>query len=115
MSASRLNASVEASALIRQVQGDGGFAAVLRRGDPERGALLLVIGSRGEHHCCLQRQLQLSSGIYEWIRVGPERSSGSADLSQFLASQARFDPDCWQIELDIPEAERFIAETTASG
>lgn len=115
MSGARLNAGVEASALIRRAEAQGGFAAVLRPGDSERGSILLVISSRGEHVACLQRQLQLSSGNYSWNRVGPERSASSAEIQAFLVGQARFDPDCWQIELDIPQAERFIAETSASG
>ena len=115
MSGPRLNAGIEASALIRRAEADGGFAAVLRQGDSERGSILLVISSRGEHIGCLQRQLQLSSGNYSWNSAGPKRSASSAELRAFLAAQARFDPDCWQIELDVPQAERFIAETSASG
>jgi hypothetical protein len=111
----RINAAVEASALIRQAQANGEHATLLRRGDSERGALLLVIRSRGQHVACLQRQLELSSGKYKWNPVGPKQSAGSAEIDEFLVTQARFDPDLWQIELDIAEPERFIAETSASG
>ena len=115
MSASRLNAGVEASALLRRVSANGDFATVLRQGDPERGSLLLVISSRGRHFCCLQRQLELSSGNYVWNQIGPPESAGSAEIRDFLAAHARFDPDLWQIELDVASPERFIAETSASG
>ena len=111
----RMNTAVEASALVRKVQSSGDFGTILRKGDPERGTLLLVISNRGRHFGCLQRQLNLSSGNYTWILVGPERSASSIDLSRFLAEQARFDPDLWQIELDVALPERFVAETTASG
>lgn len=115
MTEARFNAAVEASALVRKVQSSGGFGTILRKGDSERGALLLIISNRGRHFGCLQRQLNLSSGNYAWISVGPERSASSIDLRRFLADQARFDPDSWQIELDVALPERFIAETTASG
>ncbi|MEO6360488.1 MAG: DUF1491 family protein [Sphingomicrobium sp.] len=115
MSEARINAAVEASALVRKVQTSGDFATILRKGDSERGALLLIISNRGHHFGCLQRQLNLSSGNYSWIPVGPERSASSIDLGRFLADQARFDPDLWQIELDVASPERFVAETTASG
>jgi len=115
LSAERLNASVEASGLIRRVQSTGDFAAILRKGDPERGALLLVISSRGEYIACLQRRLQPDSGRYEWASAGPKRSASSREVLEFLDSQARFDPDSWQIEVDIADPERFIAETTAQG
>lgn len=115
MTDARVTSAVEASALVRKVQSSGDFATIVRKGDPERGALLLIISNRGRHFACLQRQLDLRSGNYTWISVGPERSASSIDLSRFLANQARFDPDIWQIELDVALPERFIAETTASG
>jgi hypothetical protein len=37
------------------------------------------------------------------------------EISKFLASRARFDEDLWAIELDIADAERFIAETKLTG
>lgn len=115
MADDRLPAGLEAAALVRTIAADGGFAAILKRGDPDRGALLLIVNSRGEYLTCLQRRLDLTRDSYEWERVGPERSKGSEELLHFLDQQARFDPDSWQIELDIAQAERFIAETTGSG
>jgi hypothetical protein len=106
---------MEASAFMRQAQVAGGSAVLLRRGDAERGALLLAVTCRGLHCACLQRQLQLSSGKYTWNRVGPPKNAESQEVSHFLAEQARFDPDSWQLELDIPSAERFIAETIRLG
>jgi len=111
----RLTASVEASAIVRKAAADGDFAAILRRGDEERGSLLLVIASRGRHIACLQRRLDFASNSYRWTAVGPVEGAGSEEIRAFLEDQARFDPDLWQIELDIAQAERFIAETTSSG
>jgi len=110
----RLPAALEAAALIRRAAADGDFAAVLRKGDPDRGALLLVIASRGRHVGCLERMLLLSGG-YAWTRVGPPESASSTELGEFLAKRTRFDDDLWLIELDIAEAERFIAETMLTG
>ena len=39
----RLPAHVEAAAILRRVEANGGFGAVLRKGDPERGSLVLLI------------------------------------------------------------------------
>jgi hypothetical protein len=44
----RLPAQLEAAALIRQAEAEGGFGTVIKRGDAERGALILLIASRGE-------------------------------------------------------------------
>ena len=112
MSGDRLATEIEAAGLIRRIQAQGDFGAVLRKGDPERGALLLLIASRGAHVACLERILDLD-GRYIWRPCGPTKSAGSAEIADFLARRARFDPDSWAIELDIAAPERFIAETTA--
>ena len=114
MSNERLPSAVEASGLIRRVEAGGDFATIIKTGDPDRGALLLVISSRGRHVGCLERTLTLD-GAYLWQSLGPEESSGSDEIREFLAKRTRFDTDLWAIELDIAEAERFIAETTALG
>jgi hypothetical protein len=113
MTAGRLPAALEVSAIVRRAQNAGEFAAILRKGDAERGSILLLIASRGRHLACLQRALT-ASGEYAWQRVGPAESASSIEIADFLAKQARFDEDSWAVELDIPDAERFIAETTGS-
>lgn len=114
MSLDRLPAKLEAASIVRRAEAEGNFATILRKGDPERGALLLVIGSRGRHVACLERVLS-AKGSYEWRVAGPKESASSAELADFLSARARFDDDLWAIELDIAEPERFIAETTGSG
>jgi len=110
----RLSAAVEASSLLRRVETEGGFGAVLRKGDPDRGALLLVVRSRDRHVACLERMLAMD-GTYRWEQVGPGENSASAELADFLQKRLQFDSDLWLIELDIAQPERFIAETTVAG
>lgn len=114
MSDGRLPTVLEATAFVRRAQAEGDFAAVLRSGDPDSGALLLIVASRGRHLACLERTLT-GDGSYRWSRVGPDEGAGSPEIADFLAKRARFDPDSWAIELDIADGERFIAETTSSG
>jgi hypothetical protein len=110
----RLPAALEVAAILRRTEALGGFATVLRRGDADRGALLLMIVHRGDYRTFLERVLTLA-GAYEWRGAGPPESAGSAEIRDFLEKRARFDEDFWAIELDIPDPERFIAETTAAG
>lgn len=114
MSHDRLPAHVEVASILRRTQAAGDFAAVLRRGNPERGSLLLIVSSRGRHLACLERVLSLQGG-YVWQAAGPGESAGSAEIADFLARRARFDEDLWVLELDIADAERFIAETIRLG
>jgi hypothetical protein len=114
MTADRLAASVEATSLIRRAEAAGDFAAVLRKGDPERGSLLLVVRSRGVHAACLERTLSMD-GAYRWAIVGPADAGSEEKLADFLKKRVSFDQDLWLIELDIAQPERFIAETTFAG
>jgi len=100
--------------ILRRVAADGGFGTVMRKGDEERGSLLLFVSSRGKHVATLERILNFD-GTYSWQRAGPAESAGSAEIADFLARRARFDGDIWAIELDIADPERFIAETTLAG
>jgi hypothetical protein len=108
----RLPTHVEVAGLLRQVQAVGDFATVLRKGDKERGTVLLLVGSRGRHIACLERLLDLD-GRYQWRTTGPDESADSAKVADFLGKRARFDEDLWVIDLDVAQPERFIAETLA--
>ena len=99
--------------ILRRAATSGDFATVMKKGDPDRGSLLIVVGSRGRHVACLERVLS-ASGEYRWQAVGPGESASSVEVSDFLARRARFDEDMWAIELDIADPERFIAETTSA-
>ena len=105
---------MEVAGILRRVSAQGGFATVLRKGDKERGSLILLLSSRGAHKLALERVLNLD-GTYRWERVGPPESASSAEIASFLAGRTRFDDDLWAIELDIAEPERFIAETKLTG
>lgn len=102
------------ASLLRLAEAAGGHGAVLGKGDPDRGVLLLIVASRGVHVACLERRLDLA-GNYAWAAVGPARDAQAAELRDFLQKRRRFDPDSWLIELDVADAERFIAEIVAIG
>ncbi|HMI39645.1 MAG TPA: DUF1491 family protein [Sphingomicrobium sp.] len=112
MTDARLAASVEASSLMRSVTANGGFATILAKGDAERGALLLIVTERGRQVALLERMLN-AKGAYEWQQNGV--TSDAAASAEWLKKRRRNDPDLWLIELDVPDAERFIAETTLKG
>jgi len=100
--------------IIRRAESEGGFAAVLKRGDRDRGALMLVVRERGAFHSLVERELG-PDFAYRWVARKALDGFGSLQADELVASRSRFDADSWLIELDVAEAERFIAETTASG
>ena len=110
----RLPTHLEVSGLIRRAEKAGGFGTVLRKGDADRGALILFVASRGAHHACLERTLA-PDGAYRWQKVGPEAGAAPETIADWSRKRVSFDSDSWLIELDIADWERFIAETTAIG
>jgi hypothetical protein len=110
----RLPAHLEAAGLMRQAEAQGGFGTIIKRGDADRGALILLIASRGQHQSCLERTLS-GNGIYGWQKSGPATGADNQSLADWSEKRVRFDEDSWLIELDIPDPERFIAEMGAKG
>jgi hypothetical protein len=104
----RIASSVLVSALIRKAEGEGGFAAVLAKGDPTAGAVILVLTERGADVHLLERLMQ-GDGGYAWVAPIDD----ARQVPDFIARRQRFDPDLWVLELDVPSIERFTAEMTA--
>ena len=107
----RLPAHVEAAGFIRRVEAEGGFAAILRKGDSDSGALTLIVRERGELRGFLEREMG-PDFAYHWSFKPLDTPSKTDSVADLIARKERFDPDFWLIELDVAGAERFIAETT---
>lgn len=110
----RLPAGVEVAALIRGVQGEGGFASILHRGDPDRGAISLLVVERGNPQAVLERRMA-ADFTYRWTKVPVSVALEGSGWLDWVDNMSRIDPDCWLVELDVADAERFIAETTSAG
>lgn len=106
----RLPAHLEAAAFRRLAEAEGGTAMVLAKGDADRGSILLMLLERGRYFALFERQLGLT-GTYSWHAVGPSTGAAPAEISDFCAKRRRSDPDLWLIELDVPQAERFIVNS----
>ena len=109
----RLASSVLVTALLRQAEAQGGFGAVLARGDSTAGAILLVLAERGANPRLFERLLQ-PDGRYAWTQ-SPQRFEDGAALQALIDRRRRIDPDLWVVELDIASAERFAAEMNLGG
>jgi hypothetical protein len=99
----RVASSVAVSALLRRVNAAGGFGTVLHRGDDTAGAIAIITRDRGETRA-LERVMAMAGG-YDWR----EAAAGDA-IESWTERARRRDPDLWIIELDIPDAARFVAE-----
>ena len=109
----RLASSVLVSALLRRAQDEGGFGAVIAKGDPTAGAIAVILAEKGRKACFLERLLQ-PDGRYAWQSARQEIEN-EEEFKSFLERRRKSDPDLWILELDIACAERFAAEMNESG
>jgi hypothetical protein len=108
----RLTSQVYATALMRSVQMKGGAAAVIAKGDPSAGNILIIYAEKGRV-IGLRERILGQTGRYDWTSVGPQDVDNKDEIEKFLLRRRQFDPDIWIIELDVPEVERFVAEFDA--
>ena len=104
----RLPAHLEVSAILRSVEAAGGFATVLHRGERDAGTILLLTMYRGEGVTLFERMPQLD-GSRQFIAAKRENPENPQEMSEYLEKRARQDSDIWVLELDIADAERFVA------
>lgn len=100
----RVTSDLWVSVLLRRVQSAGGFAAVLRRGAAEAGAIFIVSRSRLGEMTLYAPAPQIA--YEEEGRPRERRFSkmpGLADeesLKARLDKEMRFDPDVWVVEIE---------------
>jgi hypothetical protein len=105
----RLASSVFVSALTREVNVRGGTAAVIAKGDPTAGSLLLLCAEKGQITGIYDYILN-HKGHYVWVATTAQPIEKSEEIDALCARRVQIDPDLWIVELDIPNAERFIAD-----
>lgn len=104
----RLPAHIEVNGLIRAVEAAGGFATVLARGERDGGTVLLVTLDRNQP-ATLYERMPRPDGSRPFLAAKRENPENRQEFADYLDRRRRQDPDLWLVELDIPQAERFIA------
>jgi len=102
----RLKSDIRVSAHIRRAQGEGAFATVARRGDPDAGAVAVKIylGSRTARLFIQSRDLD---GRAIW-REPFEEIASEEQIDRWLEKEAEIDPDLWVIEIEDREGRAFL-------
>lgn len=108
----RLPAHLEISGLIRMVEANSGFATVLSKGEKDAGAILILTMERGENRSLYERMPQLD-GSRSFTRIKTQNTEIKDEIDDYLQRRKQQDPDIWIIEVDIANAERFIATLTS--
>jgi hypothetical protein len=103
----RLTSTFFAAQLVRRVNGSGGFAAIVKKGADEAGAIHISLRSRSGALRFYRPAMQLSYDAQatgdRLFQLDPAIIDDQA-LSAFIEKERRFDPDFWVLELEIPSA-----------
>ena len=111
---SRLTSQLLVTALLRRVQGEGGFGVVLHKGDPLSGTIVVQIVERGETVGLFERITNLD-GAVTLSPCGPPDLTQDAGISQYIERRCQVDPDIWFVELDTAMGQRLAAEVLCAG
>ena len=89
-------------------EAQGGFGMVLSKGERDAGVILLLTTHRGENAILWERMPQLD-GTRPFLAAKRQNDENGQEFSEYVARRGQQDPDIWVVELDIADAERFIA------
>lgn len=93
--------------MLRLVQAEGGFGAIIQKGEREAGTILLVLCEGGRNSRVFERMPQLD-GTRKWHRSKVESDDNKAEFADYIARRGDQDRDLWIVELDIARGERLI-------
>src|SRR3546814_5704409 len=77
----RLSSSVFVTALMRRTESEGGYAALLAKGDPTAGAVLVVLAEGGRKLRLMERLLQ-PTGDYPWQEAVGEAAENDDEFER---------------------------------
>ena len=104
---SRLPTHLEVAAWRRAVEAAGGFAAILAKGDPDAGSVLLLTTQRGGNPQLWERMPQ-RDGTRMFVPIAWQAIENEQQMLSYIDRRKDQDADLWIVELDIPKPERFV-------
>jgi len=105
----QLKTNIAISALMRRAQSAGAFAAIVRKGDGDAGAYLVVTRqyeNTGDLYT-IYRPIRNMEGAPVWWPKGPLTQS---DLDIYINRRIDEDPDIWVVEIDDAQGRHFLVE-----
>jgi hypothetical protein len=111
----RVTTELFVSALVRRAFIEGGFAAIMRKGAAEAGAVFVIARGRDGQVRLFGPAPQTSyeTGKPEERRFAPLLSDRDETLvNERLEREIRFDPDVWIVELETAGPAEALLEVT---
>ena len=101
MPEARVKAGIWVSMALRMGNSSGRYGAVLRKGDPDAGGILVVL--RGRDGVCVLSQMRTAAGEAAWMRATGATAVDQATADAYVDRQTGFDPDLWVLEFESPD------------
>lgn len=113
----RLKSHIFVSSLLRRVFASGGYAAVLRKGAEEAGAIFVRRRTRlGTETLYAPAPQSFFGDEGDTARKFEIRlqDAEAEEIDSALLSEVRFDPDCWIVEIEIDDCGDLLDIATES-
>ena len=110
MTEPRLKTEIRVAAHIRRARGEGAFATVARKGDPDAGAVAVKVylGARNARLYVQSRDLD---GALIWrdpFEDDPQTEETEIRVDAWLAKEISIDPDLWIVEIEDRDGRAFL-------
>ena len=99
----RLKTELRVQAWIRRCAADGLIATVVRKGDPEAGALFIKV-HRFAAGCEVFSGVTAPDGQPAWLRATGAEPVNEREADEYIARQSQYDPDVWVLEIEDPKS-----------
>ncbi|GJL91322.1 DUF1491 family protein [Hyphococcus sp.] len=109
MTEARVKTEIRVSAHVRIAQAAGAFATIVRRGDPDAGAVAvkLYIGPGAVKLYTQSRDLD-GGQIWREPFEGDASPDIESKIDTWLAKEVRIDPDLWVVEIEDRQGRAFL-------
>lgn len=105
-----LKTAIWASALLRRAAVAGAFAAVVRKGDADAGAVLVKVATL-DGRARLYAPARDGSGERIWLDLSAgSLGDAEADVDAHIRKRMATDPDLWVIEVEDRHGRHFLME-----
>jgi hypothetical protein len=105
-----LKTEVWASALIRRASIAGAFAAVVRKGDADAGAVLVKVATLNGR-ARLYAPARDGAGERIWLDLSAgSLGESEADVDAAIRKRVETDPDLWVLEVEDKHGRHFLME-----
>ena len=102
----RLRSEIRVSAHLRRCAAAGVFAAIVKKGDADAGAIAVKIYLQS-NRAILFVESYAEDGAHEWRNVF-DGETDEAAIDAYLQKEIQFDPDLWIVEIEDVQGRSFL-------